>query len=53
MLNYNTLSNNNYKFVVGLDFTEPVFVHAVLHMSSHFSSLNSWSINTAEMVHMF
>ena len=47
------MSDSNYKLVVGLDFTEPVFIHAVLHMSTFYQDKYTWVIDTDTIISMF
>ena len=39
---YSQISSSGYKAIIGLDFSESVFMHAILHSGDHYLTNNAW-----------
>ena len=53
LTDYQQISTSNYKAVIGLDFSEPVFMHAILYVGDHYFDDKSWNIDTTMLKNLF
>ena len=53
MTNYTNISKSDYKMIIGLDFTQPVFMHAVLHAQGFITGSLSWTVDSTYLENLF